>query len=162
MKNNSFCTSLLFFLPFLLLFLFILLPLPFPKIRFSKVFMFIKNIINVYNLIYNLIFNTLYNNHPLIKFNQFKYSQLMFLKNKQKYLKNIKNLFLWNKKKLYKILLSGTERVLKKWEFLLHTFTTPALKASLKKLYNFKYKVLRNENFKFEVSSFYLHFDPYN
>ena len=56
---------------------------PFPKLRFSRVFTFIKNIINVYNLIYNLFFNTLFNNYLPIKFNQFKYSQLIFLKNIQ-------------------------------------------------------------------------------
>lgn len=35
---------------------------PFMKVKFSKVFMFIKNIINIYNLVYNLFFN----NYPPI------------------------------------------------------------------------------------------------
>ena len=61
--------------------------------------MFIKNMIKDYNLIYYLFFNTFSNNYILIKFNQFKYSQLMFLKSIQKYFKNIENLFIWNKNK---------------------------------------------------------------
>ena len=35
-----------------------------------------------------------------MKFNQFKYFQLMFFKNIKKYLKNIENISLWNKKKI--------------------------------------------------------------
>ena len=34
-----------------------------------------------------------------MKFNQFKYSQLVFLKSIKKYLNNTKNLSSWNKKK---------------------------------------------------------------
>ena len=48
-----------------------------------------------------------------MKFNQFKYSQLKFFKKIQKYLENIKNLFIWNKNKLKKILFSGTDGVIK-------------------------------------------------
>ena len=67
----------------------------FPKVRFFSVFTFIKIIINVFNI----FFNTISNNYPPIKFNQFKYSPLMYLKSIQKYLRNIENLFLWNKNK---------------------------------------------------------------
>ena len=55
-----------------------------PYLEFST---FIKNIINIYNLIYNLSFNTFSNNYSPIKFNQFKYSPLIFFKSIQKYLK---------------------------------------------------------------------------
>ena len=40
-------------------------PSVFPKVKLSKKFTFIKNIINIYNLFFN--------NYSLIKFNQFKY-----------------------------------------------------------------------------------------
>ena len=76
-----------------------ILPL-FLKVRFSRVCTLIKNLINVYNLIYFLLYYTLSNNFPPMKFNQFKYSQLMFIKSIKKYLNNIENLFLWNKKKI--------------------------------------------------------------
>ena len=56
-------------------------PSVFPKVRFSKVCTHIKNLINFYNLIYFLFYYTLSNNFLPMKFNQFKYSQLMFLKN---------------------------------------------------------------------------------
>ena len=70
------------------------------KVRFSRVCMFIKNLINVYNLIHFLFYYTLSNNFSPMKFNQFKYSQLMFFKSIKKYLNNIENLSLWNKKKI--------------------------------------------------------------
>ena len=66
-----------------------LLPL-FPKVRFSRVCTLIKNLINVYNLIYFLFYYTLSNNFLPRKFNQFKYSQLMFFKSIKKYFNNIK------------------------------------------------------------------------
>ena len=72
---------------------------PFPKVRFSRVCTLIKNLINVYNLIYFLLYYTLFNNFSPMKFSQFKYSQLMFLKTIIKYLNNIENLSLWSKKK---------------------------------------------------------------
>ena len=65
--------------------------------------MFINNIINVYNLINNLFFN-FSNNYPPIKFNQFKYSQLMFLKVYKSALKYKNNYFCGtriNSRKLY-------------------------------------------------------------
>ena len=55
-----------------------------PEVRFYRVCMLIKNLINVYNLIYFLLYYTLSNNFSPIKFNQFKYSQLMFLKSIKK------------------------------------------------------------------------------
>ena len=72
----------------------------FPKVRFSRVCMLIKNIIKVFNLIYFLLYCTLSNNFPPMKFNQFKYSPFMFLKSIKKYLNNIENLSLWNNKKI--------------------------------------------------------------
>ena len=66
----------------------------FPKIRFSRICTLIKNLINVYNLIYFLIYYTLSNNFPPTKFNQLKYSQLLFFKSIKKYLNNIENLSL--------------------------------------------------------------------
>ena len=79
------------------------------KVRFSKVFTFIKNLINIYNLIYFLFYYTLSNNFPPMKFNQFKYSQLMFLKSIKKYLNNIENISLWNKKNLKKFTFGNRE-----------------------------------------------------
>ena len=49
-----------------------LLP-PLPKVKFSRDFMIVKNIINVYSLIYYLFFYTIFNYPPPIKSNQFKY-----------------------------------------------------------------------------------------
>jgi len=72
--------------------------------------MLIKNLINVYNLIYFLFSYTLSDNFPSIKFNQFKYSQLMFFKNIKKHFNNIENLSLWNKKKNLKHLIFGNRR----------------------------------------------------
>ena len=64
------------------------------KLTFSRMYTLIKNLINVYNLIYFLLYYTFSNNFSPMKFNQFKYSQLMFLKNIKKYLcgtkKNLK------------------------------------------------------------------------
>ena len=60
-----------------------LLPL-FLKVIFFRVCTLIKNLINIYSLIYFLLYYTLSNNFSSIKFNQFKYSQLMFLKNVKK------------------------------------------------------------------------------
>ena len=48
------------------------------KVRFYKVFTFIKNSINVYNLIFLLLYYILSNNFSPLKFNQFKYFHLMF------------------------------------------------------------------------------------
>ena len=66
----------------------------FPKVKFSKMFALIKNSINVYNLIFLLIYYTLSNNFSPMKFNQFKYSQLIFFESIKKYLNNIENLSL--------------------------------------------------------------------
>ena len=53
---------------------------------------------------YILLYYTFFNNFPPMKFNQFKYSQLIFFKSIKKYFNNIENLFLWNKKIILKIL----------------------------------------------------------
>ena len=51
----------------------------FPKIKIFKVFMLIKNSINIYNLTFFLLYYTLSNNFSPIKFNQFKYFHLIYL-----------------------------------------------------------------------------------
>ena len=70
----------------------------YPKVKFFRVFMLIKNLINVYNLIYFLLYYILFNNFLPIKFNKFKYFQLMFFKRIKKYLNNIENQYCETKK----------------------------------------------------------------
>ena len=66
---------------------------------------------------YFLLYHALSNNFPSMKFNQFKYSQLMFLKSIKKYLNNIENLSLWNKKKKLKHLTFGNGGSILLWHF---------------------------------------------
>ena len=61
----------------------------FSKVKFSRIYVLIKKLINIYNLIYFLFYYTFFNNLSPIKFNQFKYSQLMFFKNIKKSLNNM-------------------------------------------------------------------------